>query len=97
MSSSPAPAPRPAPPSNASWNVRELDASAPVCVTGVSGFVASHTAKLLLEKGYTVRGTVRSKANHENKYGWLHEIAAEAKGELEFHEANLVNTGYECV
>ncbi|KAH9534839.1 hypothetical protein CY35_17G024500 [Sphagnum magellanicum] len=31
-----------------------------VCVTGASGFVASWLVKLLLERGYTVRGTVRS-------------------------------------
>jgi nucleoside-diphosphate-sugar epimerase len=28
-----------------------------VCVTGVSGFIASHVVKLLLEEGYRVRGT----------------------------------------
>ncbi|TVU42330.1 hypothetical protein EJB05_08728, partial [Eragrostis curvula] len=31
-----------------------------VCVTGASGFIASWFVKLLLEKGYTVRGTVRN-------------------------------------
>ncbi len=31
-----------------------------VCVTGASGFVGSWLVKLLLERGYTVRGTVRS-------------------------------------
>ncbi|KAL6646542.1 hypothetical protein ACP70R_018150 [Stipagrostis hirtigluma subsp. patula] len=31
-----------------------------VCVTGASGFIASWLVKLLLEKGYTVRGTVRN-------------------------------------
>ncbi|KAH9534836.1 hypothetical protein CY35_17G024300 [Sphagnum magellanicum] len=31
-----------------------------VCVTGASGFIASWLVKLLLERGYTVRGTVRS-------------------------------------
>lgn len=30
-----------------------------VCVTGVSGFLGEHIVKCLLEKGYTVRGTVR--------------------------------------
>ncbi|KAK1393333.1 hypothetical protein POM88_012389 [Heracleum sosnowskyi] len=33
-----------------------------VCVTGVGGFIASWLVKLLLEKGYTVRGTVRNPA-----------------------------------
>ncbi|TVU42346.1 hypothetical protein EJB05_08746, partial [Eragrostis curvula] len=31
-----------------------------VCVTGASGFIASWLVKLLLENGYTVRGTVRN-------------------------------------
>lgn len=31
-----------------------------VCVTGAAGFIASWIVKLLLEKGYTVRGTVRN-------------------------------------
>nr|GMD10572.1 cinnamoyl-CoA reductase 1-like [Ipomoea batatas] len=31
-----------------------------VCVTGAGGFIASWLVKLLLEKGYTVRGTVRN-------------------------------------
>jgi hypothetical protein len=37
-----------------------------VCVTGASGFIASWLVKLLLERGYTVRGTVRNpeKAKH---------------------------------
>ncbi|KAG8379720.1 hypothetical protein BUALT_Bualt07G0118700 [Buddleja alternifolia] len=36
-----------------------------VCVTGAGSFIASWLVKLLLEKGYTVRGTVR---NPENVY-----------------------------
>ena len=31
-----------------------------VCVTGASGFIASWIVKMLLEKGYNVRGTVRN-------------------------------------
>jgi nucleoside-diphosphate-sugar epimerase len=31
-----------------------------VCVTGASGFIASWLVKLLLERGYTVRGTIRN-------------------------------------
>ena len=34
--------------------------TAPVCVTGASGFVASQLVALLLAKGYRVRGTIRS-------------------------------------
>lgn len=37
--------------------------SGPVCVTGVTGFVALHVVEQLLEKGYTVVGTVRSESD----------------------------------
>ncbi|WRT68381.1 uncharacterized protein IL334_005357 [Kwoniella shivajii] len=36
-----------------------------ILVTGASGFIASHTAKQLLQQGYRVRGTVRSEAKGE--------------------------------
>ena len=41
------------------------DAAAPglgqtVCVTGASGYIGSWIVKLLLDRGYTVRGTVRN-------------------------------------
>ena len=35
-----------------------------VCVTGASGFIASWLVKLLLEKGYTVKGTIRNPGEH---------------------------------
>jgi hypothetical protein len=34
-----------------------------ICVTGAGGFIASWMVKLLLEKGYTVRGTLRNPGN----------------------------------
>lgn len=37
-----------------------------VCVTGAGGFIASWLVKLLLEKGYTVRGTVRNPDDPKN-------------------------------
>ena len=36
-----------------------------VLVTGASGFIATHIVKLLLEKGFIVRGTVRSLKNQD--------------------------------
>jgi cinnamoyl-CoA reductase len=39
-----------------------------VCVTGAGGFIASWLVKRLLEKGYTVRGTVRNPSTHCNTY-----------------------------
>jgi nucleoside-diphosphate-sugar epimerase len=35
-------------------------ASGPVCVTGATGYISSYVVKMLLERGYTVRGTTRS-------------------------------------
>jgi dihydroflavonol-4-reductase len=37
-----------------------------VLITGISGFIARHTAKRFLDAGYTVRGTVRSRAKGED-------------------------------
>ncbi|KAF5741779.1 Bifunctional dihydroflavonol 4-reductase/flavanone 4-reductase [Tripterygium wilfordii] len=37
-----------------------------VCVTGAGGFIASWMVKLLLEKGYTVKGTVRNPDDPKN-------------------------------
>ncbi|XP_022934260.1 cinnamoyl-CoA reductase 2-like [Cucurbita moschata] len=39
-----------------------------VCVTGAGGFIASWLVKLLLEKGYTVRGTVRNPDDQKNAH-----------------------------
>lgn len=39
-----------------------------VCVTGAGGFIASWLVKLLLEKGYTVRGTVRNPDDSKNSH-----------------------------
>ncbi|KAJ6961663.1 cinnamoyl-CoA reductase 2-like [Populus alba x Populus x berolinensis] len=39
-----------------------------VCVTGAGGFIASWIVKLLLEKGYSVKGTVRNPADPKNSH-----------------------------
>ncbi|KAJ7550386.1 hypothetical protein O6H91_07G098400 [Diphasiastrum complanatum] len=39
-----------------------------VCVTGAGGFIASWLVKLLLERGYTVRGTVRNPDDEKNAH-----------------------------
>nr|UQE85536.1 cinnamoyl-CoA reductase [Bacopa monnieri] len=39
-----------------------------VCVTGAGGYIASWLVKLLLEKGYTVRGTVRNPGDPKNSH-----------------------------
>jgi nucleoside-diphosphate-sugar epimerase len=62
----------------------------PILVTGASGYIASHLIKLLLEKGYKVRGTVRSLAD-KSKYDFLYNLVPEKKDNLEFFEADLTN------
>lgn len=64
---------------------------APVCVTGGSGFLASWLIKLLLERGYTVRATIRDSGNLE-KTAHLRNLL-NAKEKLELVTADLLDNG----
>jgi len=58
-----------------------------VCVTGATGFIAAHIVKLLLERGYRVRGTVRdSKGSRVN---FLRDLPGAAE-RLELVDADLL-------
>ncbi|VFQ87280.1 unnamed protein product [Cuscuta campestris] len=59
-----------------------------VCVTGAGGFIASWLVKLLLEKGYTVRGTVRNPEDEKNSH--LRELEG-AKERLSLMRAELLD------
>lgn len=48
-----------------------------VLVTGNSGFIAMWVARKLLEEGYAVRGTVRSKEKGEYIVGVFKELGLE--------------------
>jgi nucleoside-diphosphate-sugar epimerase len=63
-----------------------------VLVTGGTGYLGSWVVKQLLEKGYTVRLTVRSKNKVQN-YSHLEEISRSTAGKLEIWEADLVKEG----
>jgi nucleoside-diphosphate-sugar epimerase len=63
-----------------------------VLVTGASGYIGSWVVKYLLEKGYTVRATVRDKSK-TNKYQHLIDIAEKESRKIEIWEADLVKEG----
>ncbi len=59
-----------------------------VLVTGASGFLATHMVKQLQEKGYRVRGTVRSLQN-ETKVKPIRNLCPDARVPLELVKADL--------
>ncbi|XP_042518915.1 cinnamoyl-CoA reductase 1-like [Macadamia integrifolia] len=59
-----------------------------VCVIGAGGFIGFWLVKLLLEKGYTVRGTVRNPEEPKNSY--LKELSG-AKERLIFFKADILD------
>ncbi|KAG0603573.1 hypothetical protein M758_10G103700 [Ceratodon purpureus] len=59
-----------------------------VCVTGANGFIASWLVKLLLERGYTVKGTIR---NAEKSKHLLNLPGASER--LQLIEADLLKPG----
>ncbi|KAL8156464.1 phenylacetaldehyde reductase-like isoform X2 [Apium graveolens] len=62
-----------------------------VCVTGASGFIASWLVKLLLQRGYTVKASVRDPDDPKKT---AHLLALEgAKERLQLFKANLQEEG----
>lgn len=57
-----------------------------VCVTGAGGFIGSWIVKLLLERGYTVRGTVRNTDDPKNLFLRRFDGARER---LTLHKADI--------
>lgn len=70
----------------------EIDTSAPVMVTGATGFVAGWIVKHLLEAGATVHAPVRNPDNAD-KLKYLNAIADKSPGEIKFFKADLLNQG----
>jgi len=68
----------------------QANTESPVLVTGASGYIASHLIKLLLERGFKVRGSVRSVSN-QAKYQFLYDLVPEKKDNLTLVEAELTN------
>jgi nucleoside-diphosphate-sugar epimerase len=72
--------------------VNEINFSKPILVTGGSGYMASWIIKLLLEKGQSVKATVRDKSNEE-KVEHLLKMGIEYPGKLDLFEADLLQNG----
>lgn len=72
--------------------MKTIDTTKPILVTGITGYLASWVVKQLLEKGFTVHGTVRNKSNTE-KFQHLLKIEKASTGKLVLFEADLLKEG----
>ncbi|TCD15863.1 NAD-dependent epimerase/dehydratase family protein [Oricola cellulosilytica] len=70
----------------------DYDTSAPVLVTGATGYVAGWLVKRLLEEGFTVHGAVRD-PSATAKVAHLEKMAAENPGTLKLFRADLLEDG----
>jgi nucleoside-diphosphate-sugar epimerase len=69
-----------------------IDRSAPVLVTGASGYIASWLVKYLLEAGHTVHGTVRD-PNKPAGLEHLQKLSQAHPGKLKLFKADLLDAG----
>lgn len=69
-----------------------INKSAPVMVTGATGYVAGLLVKKLLEEGLTVHAPVRDPKNPE-KLKYLNQIAKDAPGQIRYFKADLLVDG----
>lgn len=75
-----------------SSNPVSIDPTAPVLVTGGSGYIASWIVRYLLEDGYTVRATVRNPYKTQG-LEHLHRLSEQHPGKLTLHQADLLDRG----
>lgn len=68
------------------------DTSAPVLVTGATGYVAGWIVQRLLAKGFTVHAAVRDPSNRD-KLRYLDELAANAPGTVRYFASDLLDEG----
>ena len=67
-----------------------IDRSAPVMVTGATGYVAGVLVKRLLDEGLTVHAPVRNPGN-KKKLSYLNQIAPAAPGTIRYFAADLLD------
>lgn len=72
--------------------MKSIDKSAPVLVTGASGYVAGWLVKRLLDEGLTVHAAVRD-PSQTDKLQHLDEAAANSPGEIQYFKADLLEAG----
>ncbi|MCB1366354.1 MAG: NAD-dependent epimerase/dehydratase family protein [Rhodobacteraceae bacterium] len=70
----------------------QYDTSAPVLVTGATGYVAGWLIRRLLEEGFTVHAAVRDPGN-ASKVGHLTKMASDLNGDLKLFAADLLDEG----
>lgn len=68
------------------------DTSAPVLVTGATGYVAGWIVKDLLDLGFTVHAAVRDPSKTE-KLRNLNEVAAQSPGTIRYFKSDLLQSG----
>jgi len=73
-------------------NMKTIDHTKPVLVTGGTGYLASWIIKQLLDEGREVRTTVRN-LSQKDKFAHLTAISVKSKGILQFFEADLLKPG----
>jgi len=72
--------------------VTTIDPTAPVMVTGATGYVAGWLVKNLLDKGHTVHAAVRDPGN-DTKLRFLNGSAAQAAGTIRYFKTDLLVPG----
>ncbi|OSC41965.1 NAD-dependent epimerase/dehydratase family protein [Mycobacterium decipiens] len=70
----------------------DVDTSAPVLVTGATGYVAGWIVKGLLDAGVTVHAAVRD-PNNKAKIAHLVDMAEKSRGDVRFYRADLLADG----
>lgn len=79
-------------PRNNSMGNLSYDTSAPVLVTGATGYVAGWLVKCLLDEGFRVHAAVRDPAKTE-KLTYLNELAGAAPGQIQYFKSDLLEPG----
>lgn len=69
-----------------------IDRSAPVLVTGATGYVAGRLVERLLQEGLTVHAAVRDPKNRE-KLQYLNAVAEQHPGTLRYFQSDLLAPG----